>query len=152
MLHILVNLGYGGRGGSMRPLGWILIKAAGAPLILFCLVGCDLTWQQQQETQREQQQLKMTAALDTVIGRPISDYVIAKGPPVSTVDINPTKRVFRWTFTGQSVGGIVPIGGAMVAIPSRQLQCNVSLVAHSTKPNPSLQDWIVESHSWDGAC
>ena len=127
-------------------------------LILVCLAGCDslppalMTWQQRQELQHEQQQSKMTAALDTVIGHPISDYVIAKGPPASTTDISPTKRLFRWVFTGQSVGGMVPVGGAIVAIPSRQLQCSVSFVANTSKSKPSLQDWTVESYSWDGSC
>lgn len=127
-------------------------------LILVCLAGCDslppalMTWQQRQEFQHEQQQSKMTAALDTVIGRPISDYVIAKGPPASTTDISPTKRLFRWVFTGQSVGGVVPVGGAIVAIPSRQLQCSVSFVANTSKSKPSLQDWTVESYSWEGSC
>ena len=126
-------------------------------LVLF-LAGCDslppvlMTWQQRQEFQHEQQQSKMTAALDTVVGHPISDYVIAKGPPASTTDISPTKRLFRWVFTGQSIGGIVPVGGAIVAIPSRQLQCTVSFVANTSKSKPSLQDWTVESYSWDGSC
>jgi hypothetical protein len=111
-----------------------------------------MTWQQRQEFQHEQQQSKMTAALDTVVGHPISDYVIAKGPPASTTDISPTKRLFRWVFTGQSIGGIVPVGGAIVAIPSRQLQCTVSFVANTSKSKPSLQDWTVESYSWDGSC
>lgn len=111
-----------------------------------------MTWQQRQELQREQQQSKMSADLNQFIGRSIADYVIVKGPPSSATDLSPTKRLFRWVFTGQSVGGVVPVGGAIVAVPSRQLQCTVSFVANASKPNPSLQDWAVESYSWDGAC
>ncbi len=94
----------------------------------------------------------MSADLNQFIGRSIADYVIVKGPPSSATDLSPTKRLFRWVFTGQSVGGVVPVGGAIVAVPSRQLQCTVSFVANASKPNPSLQDWAVESYSWDGAC
>ena len=126
--------------------------------LFFCLAGCDslppvlMTWQQRQELQLQQQQSKMTADLSQFVGRSIADFVIVKGPPTSTIDINPTKRLFRWVFTGQSIGGAVPVGGAVVAIPSRQLQCTVSFVANTSKSQPSLQDWTVESYSWDGSC
>jgi hypothetical protein len=125
---------------------------------LFCLGGCDslppvlMTWQQRQELQQAQQQSKMSADLNQYIGGSIADFVIAKGPPASTTDISPTKRLFRWVFTGQSIGGVVPVGSAIVAIPSRQLQCTVSFVANTSKSKPSLQDWTVESYSWDGSC
>ena len=125
---------------------------------LLCLAGCDslppalMTWQQRQELQRDQQQSKMSANLEPLVGRSVADFVVAKGPPASTTDISPTKRLFRWIWTGQSVGGVVPVSGAIVAVPSRQLQCTVSFVANATKTNPSLQDWIVESYSWEGPC
>jgi hypothetical protein len=111
-----------------------------------------MTWQQRQELQQAQQQSKMSADLNQYIGGSIADFVIAKGSPASTTDISPTKRLFRWVFTGQGIGAAVPVGGVLVTVPPRQLQCTVSFVTNTSKSKPSLQDWTVASYSWDGSC
>jgi hypothetical protein len=120
--------------------------------------GCDslppvlMTWQQRQELQLSQQQSKMSTDLNPYIGGSIADYVIAKGPPASTTDISPTKRLFRWVFTGQGIGAAVPVGGVLVTVLPKQLRCTVSFVANTSKSKPTLQDWTVENYSWDGSC
>lgn len=95
---------------------------------------------------------KMKAALDPYVGRPVADHVVAKGPPASVTDLGPNKKLFRWAWTRQGPGALVPVGGAIVAVPSQQQQCVVSFVATTSKPNPTLQDWIIENWNWEGAC
>jgi len=60
--------------------------------------------------------------------------------------------LFQWVITSQTPGAVVPLGGALVAVPPRQQTCMISLVASSNKPSPSMSDWIIESSQWNGAC
>ena len=94
----------------------------------------------------------MDTALSPFVGKSIADFALAHGPPKDTINMGPNKRGFQWVITGQSAGAVVPVGGALVAVPPRQQTCMVSLVANSIKPSSVLSDWIIESWQWSGAC
>jgi hypothetical protein len=57
--------------------------------------------------------------------------VLDHGPPANTVDLGPSKKGFQWLTTQR---------------------CTVSIVAHATKPDPSLADWVIEHWRWRGVC
>jgi hypothetical protein len=94
----------------------------------------------------------MDAKLTALIGHSIADVVVGHGPATSSTDLGGNKRVFQWENTTQTPGAVAPVGGMLVAVPSQQQKCLISLVAVSNKPSPSLSDWIVESYRWIGAC
>jgi hypothetical protein len=129
----------------LRPQVQIVRGIAIIAVIAFTLAGCAAMEQQQQ-------QAKMKSFLDPYLGRSIADHVVAKGPPASVTDLGPNRRLYRWVWTRQTVGALVPVGGAIMSIPSQQQQCIVSFTASATKQSPSLQDWIIENYSWEGAC
>jgi hypothetical protein len=75
-----------------------------------------MTWQQRQELQLEQQQSKMSADLNQYVGRSIADYVIAKGPPASTIE--PDQATFPMGIHGAKYGGRGPGGRRSGCRPS----------------------------------
>lgn len=85
------------------------------------LVGC--------ASEQQQQQQKMEANLNPFLGQSIAAYVATRGPPQTVIDIGPNKKMFQWLFTAQSAAVAVPINGILVARPSQQLECRVSMVA-----------------------
>jgi hypothetical protein len=95
---------------------------------------------------------KMDTALTPYVGKSIADYALDRGPPTNTIDMGGNKRGFQWVITGQSPAAVVPLNGALIAVPSHQQTCTVSLVASTTKPSPALSDWIIESWRWNGDC
>jgi len=113
-------------------------------LSCFALLGC--------ASEAEQRQKNMDAALAPYLGKTVADYVLTRGPTTYTIDMGPSKRGFQWVITSQTPGAVVPLGGALVAVPPRQQTCMISLVASSNKPSPSMSDWIIESSQWNGAC
>jgi hypothetical protein len=115
-------------------------------IVTLCLLsGCVADQQAIQAT-------KMRDALTPYIGRSIADYVVDRGPPTTTVDLGGNKRAFQWQISGQTAGAVVPISGALIAVPPRQQTCMVSLVASARKQSPALSDWIIEDWRWNGAC
>lgn len=100
----------------------------------------------------DRQQSKMFDALSPFVGKTIADYELSKGQPENVIELGPNRRGFQWRFGGQSPGAVLPIGGAIVAVPPRQLECRVTLTASSSKANPNTYDWIIESYRWDGSC
>ena len=114
------------------------------------LAACFVVMNCASETQ--QRTAAMEAKLNPLIGHSIADAVIGHGPPTSQIDLGANKRLFQWQGTTNTPGAVLPIGGALVAVPSQQKNCIISLIAVSTKPSPSLLDWIVESYSWNGVC
>lgn len=116
-----------------------------APISVLCLLtGC--------VSDREKQQTRMTDVLGPYIGRPISDHILAKGPPTSVVEVNPRKRLYQWVLTRQRPGAIIPVSGVLIAVPSQQESCMVSFITSTQKSAPALDDWIIESWKWNGAC
>jgi hypothetical protein len=103
---------------------------------------------------KEAQQLasKGDFGLNPWIGRSIADFVVERGPPNTSVDLGGNKRAFQWQATHQTPGAVIPLGSSLVAVPSRQESCMVSLVASSSKAAPTLSDWIIERWTWNGAC
>lgn len=104
------------------------------------------------EHDRQLQMSKMDALLAPYIGKSIAEYVLNKGPPTNTIDLGHEKRGFQWVFTTQSAAAIVPIGGVLVAVPSRQLTCTVIFTASTIKQSPALSDWVIETWRWSGNC
>jgi hypothetical protein len=130
----------------LRPQVQIVRGIAIIAVIAFTLAGCAAMEQQQRQE-------KMKVLLDPYLGRSIADHVVAKGPPTSVTDLAPNRRLYRWVWTSQTAGALVPVGGSIVAIPSQQQQCIVSLTATSSvKQSASLQDWIIDNWNWEGAC
>ena len=105
------------------PSGHMCRSRSIVTLLCFALAGCATATQQRHE--------RMHTALTPYIGRTIADYVLDHGPPTNTVDLGPSKKGFQW-LTTQS--------------------CTVSIVAHATKPDPSLADWVIEHWRWQGVC
>ena len=95
---------------------------------------------------------KMEKALNPYIGKSIADYALDRGPPTNSIDMGGNKRGFQWVMTRQSPAALVPLSGALIAVPSHEQICSVSLVASTLKPSPALSDWIIESWRWNGDC
>ena len=127
-------------GGTMR--------SAIQPLLLisacFALLGC--------ASEAQRQATRMETALNPWIGQSIADYVVTRGPPTTSIDLGGNKRAFQWQMTRQTPAAVVPLAGSLIAVPSREESCMVSMVASSNKPTPALSDWIIERWSWNGAC
>jgi hypothetical protein len=100
----------------------------------------------------DRKQGRMEQALSRYVGRPVSEYILDRGPPTSTFEIGPGKKGFQWRIAGQTVGAVVPVSGMLVAVPPKEETCMVSLIASARKPFPAMSDWIVESWRWNGAC
>lgn len=95
----------------------------------------------------------MEARLAPYVGRSIADVVIDHGPPTTSINMGGNKRAFQWQNNGQTAGAVVPISGALIAVPSQQrIICLISFIATTRKPSPAMSDWIVESYRWNGAC
>jgi hypothetical protein len=100
----------------------------------------------------EKQTAKMEGALTPYVGRSIADYALDHGPPTSSIDMGGNRRGFQWQMTRQTPAAVVPLAGSLIAVPSRQESCMVSLVASSSKPDAALSEWIIENWRWNGAC
>ncbi len=99
------------------------------------------------------QQERMSNALDAYVGRTVADFAADHGDPTSTVVTGDQKAAFRWVITGPGVGAVVPVGSALMVMPSGQRQCTVVLDATTTNTGqPALKDWIIENGRWNGAC
>jgi hypothetical protein len=55
-------------------------------------------------------------------------------------------------LTGQGAGAVVPMSGAMIVVPPRELVCTVTLRATTTAKAPELKDRIITGGSWQGSC
>ena len=110
--------------------------------------GCQST----HERQAQEQQLRMKATLAGWVNQPVSNYALNKGNPIETIKLSDTRTAFRWVFTHNSPGAIVPIYGSLVAIPSQKLACSISLIGEPNKKKPELKDFIVVDYSWNGYC
>lgn len=110
--------------------------------LIVCLAGCAAQMQKD----------KMSNALNPWLGETIASYVAAHGDPTSTVKLAEGKSAFRWVLTGQGAGGVVPVAGAMVVVPPRQLTCTVVFTATTSSKTPELKDWIINNSNWEGAC
>jgi hypothetical protein len=114
------------------------------PLIsAIALAGC--------ASQQEQQQKNVTAQLDTWIGQSISTVVGAHGPPQTTFDLGPNKKMFQWEITTQSPGLVAPISGMVVTRGPQTQDCRISLTATTSRAAPTLADWYITSYQWAGA-
>ena len=100
----------------------------------------------------QQQESRMTKALDRWIGQSVASFVAERGDPTSSVKLAERENAFRWVLTGQGAGGVVPIGDSMIIVPPRRLICTVTLTATTGAKNPELKDWIITKYSWQGAC
>jgi hypothetical protein len=94
----------------------------------------------------------MEKSLTPYIGKSIADFALDRGPPTNTIDMGANKRGFQWVVTRPSPAGVIPLNGALIAVPSHEQTCSVSLVASTVKPSPALSDWIIESRRWNGEC
>ena len=100
----------------------------------------------------QQQTTRMETTLSPWVGRSIADFVVERGPPTTSIDLGGNKRAFQWRMTRQTPAAVVPLAGTLIAVPSQEESCMVSLVASSSKSTPALSDWIIERWSWNGAC
>src|SRR5271156_6053278 len=77
------------------------------------------------------QKTKMEGALNPWVGRSVADYVVERGPATTSIDLGGNKHVFQWQMTRLTPAAVVPLGGSLIAVPSQQESCMVSLVASS---------------------
>jgi hypothetical protein len=110
------------------------------------------SWQQAIEQHREQQG-RMERSLNAYVGRSVADVAIERGSPTSTTDMGGGRRGFEWEITTErpEVAKPAPGSGIAATVPASPQTCVVSFVASTTKPSPSLSDWIIESSQWKGA-
>lgn len=94
----------------------------------------------------------MSGALDPYMGQSIATFVAERGEPTSSVKLGDHESAFRWVLTGKGAGAVVPIGGALIAVPPRELVCTISMTATTTAAVPEYKDWIVTGYKWQGAC
>ena len=104
--------------------------------------------------QQQQQQEKMKAALDPYIGRTIAEYVIARGPPQQQIALGPKQRLFEWIMTEGTPGVamVMPGSNMVVSRPPGTRSCNVAFVANAPGENAALNQWVIKSYRWNGAC
>ena len=122
----------------------LTVRIIAALALALTLAGC--------ASEQQQQQQKMAASLDPYIGQSIAAYVGVRGPPQAVIDLDKNKKMFQWLMTAQSAAVAVPINGIIVARPSQQLECRVSMTAMTDRPNPTLADWIIAGYQWAGSC
>jgi len=117
--------------------------------LVFLLAAC--SWQQAVQ-QHQEQQSRMTRSLNAYVGKSVADVALDRGPPTSTIDMGPGKRGFEWEIATEAPEAAKPAPGSFIAstAPASQQICVVSFVAGTTKPSPSLSDWIIESTQWKG--
>lgn len=98
------------------------------------------------------QKTRMEFALTPYVGRSIADFMLDRGPATNAIDMGGNKRAFQWKITGQTPGAVVPLSGVLVAVPPQQQTCMVSLLASTSKSNPAMSDWVIDSWRWNGDC
>jgi len=94
----------------------------------------------------------MKAALGAWVGRSIGEYADQRGLPTNTIDLGPGRAAFQWVSGEVKASAMSPTGGNTITVPPSASSCLTSLVATTTKPNPSLADWTIESWSLNGNC
>ena len=104
------------------------------------------------QSQVPTQQERMNRVLSAWVGKSIAEHSASKGNPAEFIKLNDKEAAFRWIWTGQGPGGVMPIGRMMAVLPSQQLTCVVRFDAQTTKKQPELKDWIITRHYWEGYC
>jgi hypothetical protein len=94
----------------------------------------------------------MKMSLDAWVGRSIGEYADQRGLPSNTIDLGPGRAAFQWVTGEVKPSAMPPTGGNTITIPQSASSCLTSLIATTTKPNPSLADWTIESWSLNGNC
>jgi hypothetical protein len=100
----------------------------------------------------QQQQERMSGVLNRHIGSSIANFVAERGYPSSQVKLSDRETAFRWIFTKQGAGAVLPMGGSLIVVPPSQLTCVVTFTAASNLKKPELKDWIISNYNWQGAC
>lgn len=94
--------------------------------------------------------------MNAFIGRTISDFAFEHGPPSAQFPVNGGRMVFQWEEhrTRQGVAAGVHIGNMTIykPPPMYSIGCRVSITAivKSSRPDPTLADWTIESWRADG--
>lgn len=105
-----------------------------------------------QEQGAEEQQSRMADALHPWVGQSVASYAAEHGDPISSVALDDQSTAFRWVWSGQTNGAVVPMGGTMMVVPSRQLQCTVVFKATGRPKATALKDFTITGYKWEGAC
>jgi hypothetical protein len=78
------------------------------------------------------------ASYHSFLGRPVSALAASLGPPDNQLEMGDGTRWFRWEKEG--------------LFPARRW-CHVSVIASTSKSNPSLDDWLIRRWEVEGnAC
>jgi hypothetical protein len=86
------------------------------------------------------------------VGRSIGEYADQRGLPSNTIDFGPGRAAFQWVTGEVKPGAMSPTGGNTITVPPSASSCLTSLIATTTKPNPSLADWTIEGWTSNGNC
>jgi hypothetical protein len=86
------------------------------------------------------------------VGRSIGEYADQRGLPSNTIDLGPGRAAFQWVTGEVKPSAISPTGGNTITVPPSASSCLASLIATTTKPNPSLADWTIEGWTLNGNC
>ena len=90
--------------------------------------------------------------LDAWVGRSIGEYADQRGLPTNTIELAPGRAAFQWITGEVKPSAMSPTGGNTITVPPSASSCLTSLIATTTKPNPSLADWAIESWTLNGNC
>jgi hypothetical protein len=94
----------------------------------------------------------MKTTLGACVGRSIGEYADQRGLPSNTIDLGQGRAAFQWVTGEVKPSAMSPTGGSTITVPPIASSCLASLTATTTKPNPSLADWTIESWSLNGNC
>jgi hypothetical protein len=91
-------------------------------------------------------------ALGAWVGRSIGEYVDQRGLPKNTIELSPGRSAFQWESGEVKSTAMSPAGSSTITVPPNASSCLTSLIATTTKSDPSFADWIIESYSLNGNC
>jgi hypothetical protein len=91
-------------------------------------------------------------ALGAWVGRSVGEYADQRGLPTNTIELGPGRAVFQWVSGEVKPSAMSPVGGNIITVPPSASSCLTSMVATTTKADPSLADWTIESWTLNGNC
>ena len=126
-----------------RPMRVLL--AVVASMVSLFLSGCGPGRQQE-----------LNDRYSSYVGRPVSDAVVAFGPPTHQFDMGPTERAFQWKLEGSYRTSAVatPLyGGSVIVNPSQQrnTQCLFTFIATAPSRTAELSQWVVQRWQWNAS-
>jgi hypothetical protein len=94
----------------------------------------------------------MKTTLGAWVGRSIGEYADQRGLPTNTLELGTGRAAFQWVTGEIKPGAMSAAGGNIITVPPSSSSCLTSLIATTTRSNPSLADWTIEGWTLNGNC